>query len=140
MKPTVLMKASPPRPRMYGHGQCLLSPLCFTAYPLHAFLCLHFKLLLLLPFLFLLLTTGLLLVPQAETQNHPLVSSLAHSHPTSKYPQSPVSYPQPCLKPIPLFPYHYSSGSQLQLFLHRAKRSPSNWFAGLQHRPPPTLL
>lgn len=39
------------------------------------------------------LTTTLLLVTQAETQNHPLLSSLARSCPTSKYPESCVSYP-----------------------------------------------
>lgn len=91
MGPTVIIKVSPPN--MYGHGQCHLSPSCFTVYPLYAFLCPHFKLLLLLLSLFLYLTTTLLLVTQAETQNHPLLSSLARSCPTSKYPESCVSYP-----------------------------------------------
>lgn len=61
---------------------------------------------LLLPSLFLLLTTILLLVTQGETQNRPLLSSLAHSRPTSKHPLSPVSLTYPAMSQThpPSFP------------------------------------
>lgn len=102
-------------------------------------LCPHFKLLLLLPSLFLLL-----IYPSTGHSGRPriihccpfLLAHIPHLN-THRFlrllPRNHVS------NPSPLFLYHYSSGSHPQLFLHRAKQSLSNWFAGLQRCLPPTL-